>query len=62
MLNKKTIKNILLEVEYSYYNYEKYLNEVTERVLNKKNSDVKYLIARENNYLVLYKYNQSDYI
>jgi hypothetical protein len=60
MLNKKTIKDILLEVEAGYYNYEKYLNEIIERVLN--NKDFKYLIARENNYLVLYKYDEDNYL
>lgn len=62
MLNKKIVKNILLEVEASYYNYEKYLNEIIKLILDKK--DVKYLIARENNYnyLTLYKYSESDYI
>ena len=62
MLNKKVIKKILLEVEASYINYEKYLNDVIIRLLNK--DDIKYLIAREgeNGYLTLYKYNQSDYI
>jgi hypothetical protein len=60
MLNKKIVKNILLEVEAGYYNYEKYLNEVVERVLN--NKDFKYLIARENNYLVLYKYDEDNYL
>lgn len=60
MLNKKTVKNILLEVESAYYNYEKYLNEVIKSILDKK--DIKYLIARENNYLTLYKYSESDYM
>jgi hypothetical protein len=60
MLDKKIVKNILLEVEAGYYNYEKYLNEVIERVLN--NKDFKYLIAREDNYLVLYKYDEDEYI
>lgn len=62
MLNKKEIELILLEVEAGCYNYEKYLNEVITRILNKKN--IKYLIARENEngYLTLYKYSQSDYI
>ena len=60
MLNKKVIKKILLEVEASYFNYEEYLNDVITRLLNK--DDIKYLIARENDYLTLYKYNQSDYI
>ena len=37
MLNKKTIKNILLEVEACNYNYETYLNdEIIDRLLNKK--------------------------
>ena len=64
MLNKKTIENILLEVEESCYNYEKYLQEIIEEVLNDKSSDIKYLIARENNngYLTLYKYSESDFI
>jgi hypothetical protein len=62
MLDKKIVKNILLEVEAGYYNYEKYLNEVVARVLNKDKEDVKYLIARENEYLTLYKYSESDYI
>jgi hypothetical protein len=64
MLDKKIVKNILLEVEAGYYNYEKYLNEVVERVLNKDKEDVKYLIARENNYnyLTLYSYSECDYI
>jgi hypothetical protein len=60
MLDKKIIKDNLLEVEAGYYNYEKYLNEVIKRVLDKK--DVKYLIARENEYLTLYKYSEVDYI
>lgn len=60
MLNKKIVKNILLEVEAGYYNYERYLNDVITRILNKKN--IKYLIASENGYLTLYKYSQSDYI
>lgn len=62
MLNKKIVKNILLEVEASCYNYEKYLNEIIECVLNKDKEDIKYLIARENNYLTLYKYRESDYM
>lgn len=62
MLNKKTIEILLLEIEAYCYNYEKYLNEIINEVLiNKKSSDIKYIIARENNYLVLYKYSQSDY-
>lgn len=63
MLSKKDIKNILLEVEASCYHYEKYLNEIIEKILNKKNSDIKYLVARENNYnyLTLYKYSQLDF-
>ena len=60
MLNKKVIKKILLEVEASYFNYEEYLNDVIIRLLNK--DDIKFLIARENDYLTLYKYSQSDYI
>lgn len=60
MLNKKITKNILLEVESSYYNYEKYLNDIIKRVLDKKY--IKYLIVRENEYLTLYKYNENDYI
>jgi len=64
MLNKKTIKNILLEVESCCYNYEEYLQEVISEVLNDSASDIKYIIARENDngYLTLYKYNESDYI
>lgn len=62
MLNKKTIKNILLEVEAGYYNYERYLNDIISRILNKDKKDTRYLIARENNYLVLYKYSESDYM
>lgn len=64
MLDKKTVKNILFEVEASCYNYEKYLQEVINIVLNDNNSDIKYIIARENNYnnLTLYKYSESDYI
>ena len=64
MLEKKTIKNILLEVEASNYNYEKYLQDIINEVLNDNNSDIKYIIARENNYdyLCLYKYNVNDYI
>lgn len=63
MLNKKIVKNILLEVEASCYHYEKYLNEVIKLILDKEN--IKYLITRENNYnyfLTLYKYSESDYI
>lgn len=60
MLNKKTVKNILLEVESAYYHYEKYLNEIIKLILDKE--DVKYLIARENGYLTLYKYSQSNYM
>jgi hypothetical protein len=48
MLDKKIVKNILLEVEASCYNYEKYLNEVVKLILDKK--DVKYLITRKNEY------------
>lgn len=64
MLDKKTVKNILFEVEASCYNYEKYLQEVINIVLNDNNGDIKYIIARENNYnnLTLYKYSESDYI
>lgn len=64
MLDKKTVKNILLEVEASYYNYERYLNEVIKLILDKEEEDTKYLIIREKNYnyLTLYKYSQSDYI
>lgn len=62
MLNKKTIKSILLEIEASYYNYEEYLQEVISEILNNNNSDVKYIIASKNNYLHLYKYSESDYI
>lgn len=62
MLNKKTIKSILLEIEASYYNYEEYLQEVISEILNNNNSDVKYIIASKNNYLHLYKYSGSDYI
>lgn len=61
MLNKKTVKNILLEVEASCYNYEKYLNEIIKLILDKK-EDIKYLISEENSYLTLYKYSESDYI
>lgn len=64
MLNKKTIEILLLEIEASCYNYEEYLNEIINEILiNKKGGDIKYLIARENNYnyLTLYKYSQSDY-
>ena len=60
MLNKKETKKILLEVEANYINYEEYLNDVITRLLNK--DDIKYLIARENDYLTLYKYSQSNYI
>ena len=60
MLNEKVIKKILLEVEASYFNYEEYLNDVITRLLNK--DDIKFLIARENDYLTLYKYSQLDYI
>lgn len=60
MLNKKEIELILLEVEAGCFNYEKYLNDVVKRILNKK--DIKYLITRENDYLTLYQYSQSDYI
>lgn len=38
MLNKKTIKSILLEIEASYYNYEEYLQEVVSEILNNNNS------------------------
>lgn len=64
MLNKKEIELILLEVEASYYNYERYLNEVIKLILDKEEEDTKYLIIREKNYnyLTLYKYNESDYI
>lgn len=64
MLNKKTVKNILLEVESCCYNYEKYLQEVVDIVLNDNGDDIKYLIAREsdNGYLTLYKYSESDFI
>jgi hypothetical protein len=60
MLDKKIVKNILLEVEASCYNYEKYLNEVVKLILDKK--DVKYLITRKNEYLTLYSYNESNYL
>lgn len=62
MLNKKNIKLILSEIEAGCYNYERYLNDVITRILNKKN--IKYLIVREseNGYLTLYKYSQSNYI
>lgn len=64
MLDKKTIKNILLEVEASCYNYERYLQEVIDIVLNDNGNDIKYLITRENDngYLTLYKYSESDFI
>jgi len=64
MLDKKIVKNILLEVESSCYNYEKYLQEVVNEALNNNSNDVKYLIVRENDngYLTLYKYSESDYI
>ena len=64
MLDKKMVKNILLEVEASCYNYEKYLQEVVSKVLNDKNNDVKYLITRENDnsYLTLYKYSESAFV
>lgn len=64
MLNKKMVKDILLEVESGCYNYEKYLQEVVDIVLNNNSSDIKYLIAREsvNGWLTLYKYSESDYI
>lgn len=64
MLDKKTVKKILLEVEASYHNYEKYLQEVIDIVLNDNNGDIKYIIAREKNYnyLHLYKYSASNYI
>jgi len=60
MLDKKIVKNILLEVEASCYDYGKYLNEIIKLILDKK--DVKYLIAEENGYLTLYKYSESNYI
>lgn len=62
MLNKKEIELILLEVEASYYNYERYLNEVIKLILDKE--DIKYLIIREKNYnyLTLFVYSESDYI
>jgi hypothetical protein len=60
MLDKKMVKKILLEVEASCYDYDKYLNTVIKLILDKK--DVKYLIAEENSYLTLYKYRESDYI
>ena len=64
MLDKKTIKNILLEVEASCYNHEKYLQEVIDEVLNDNNGDIKYIIARDYSYncLCLYKYSASDFI
>ena len=64
MLNKKTVKNILLEVEANCYHYEEYLQEIVNIVLNENNKDVKYIITREKNYnyLHLYKYSESDYI
>jgi hypothetical protein len=60
MLDKKMVKKILLEVEASCYDYNKYLNTVIKLILDKK--DVKYLIAEENSYLTLYKYSEVDYI
>jgi hypothetical protein len=60
MLDKKMVKKILLEVEASCYDYDKYLNTVIKLILDKK--DVKYLIAEENSYLTLYKYSEVDYI
>jgi hypothetical protein len=60
MLDKKMVKKILLEVEASCYDYNKYLNTVIKLILDKK--DVKYLIAEENSYLTLYKYSEKDYI
>ena len=64
MLDKKTVKNILLEIEASCYNYEEYLQEIIDIVFNDNNNDVKYIIARENNYncLCLYKYSEKGYI
>ena len=64
MLKKRTIKNILLEVEASCCNYEEYLQEIIDIVFNDNNNDVKYIIARENNYncLCLYKYSEKGYI
>ena len=62
MLNKKIIKYSLLEVEMSCYNHEKYLQEIVDIVFNDNNNDIKYLITRENSYLCLYKYSESDYI
>lgn len=63
MLNKKTIKDILLEIESCCYNYEKYLQEVISEILNNDNNDMKYIIARESdNGLTLYKYSESEYI
>lgn len=64
MLDKKTVKNILLEIEASCYNYERYLQQIVDIVFNDNDNDVKYIIARENNYnnLTLYKYSESDYI
>ena len=64
MLDKKTVKNILLEVESSCYNYEKYLQEIVSGALNNNSNDIKYLIVRENDngYLTLYKYSESDFI
>ena len=62
MLDKKTVKSVLLEVEISCYNYEKYLQEIVDIVFNDNNNDIKYIITRENSYLCLYKYSESDYI
>lgn len=62
MLDKKIVKDILLEVEASCCHYEKYLQEVINIFFNDNNSDIKYIIAREYNYLHLYKYSESDYI
>jgi hypothetical protein len=60
MLDKKMVKKILLEVEVSCYDYDKYLNTVIKLILDKK--DVKYLIAEEKGYLTLYKYSEKNYI
>ena len=62
MLDKKTVKSVLLEVEISCYNYEKYLQEIVDIVFNDNNNDIKYIITRENSYLCLYKYSASDYM
>lgn len=62
MLDKKIVRNILLEVEESCRNYAKYLQEVVDIVLNDNSNDIKYLITKENDKLTLYKYSESDFL